>query len=419
VNTTLSIKGTKFQINGQPVYAELPDCKDEYRGMLMNARFIQGVFADKADQSRFDRFGRKFDPETNTKGLVEALPSWYGKGLRAITVGFQGGGPCFTMDNHTIENNPYSHDGTRIEKGYLDRMKTIIEAADKIGMVVIVSLFYGAMSRFLDDDQAVVLAVKNASNWLRDNKFTNCIIEIANEHDVSCFSRHPILFTEQGIAQLIETARRESGRMIVGCSGTGGYFSETIAKASDVIIIHANDQPRQRFYNMIEKCRRIEPRRPILCNEDSQCISQLGVAFHEQVSWGYYNNMTKQEPPTDWSITEGEDRFFAHRMAEFLSIGQKEIPFEEQFFLQGLSKHETTQGKRWIRLASLYPEQIDYVDFYRNGKLFATAYQDPFTVDFRYTWIQGAIEGIRSGEEWSAKVRLVDGRTVTKTAIAQ
>ena len=60
-------------------------------------RFIQGIFDDKADASRFERFGRHFDPEENTASLIAALPEWYAHGLRAFTVGFQGGGPCFTM----------------------------------------------------------------------------------------------------------------------------------------------------------------------------------------------------------------------------------------------------------------------------------------------------------------------------------
>lgn len=176
-------------------------------------------------------------------------------------------------------------------------------------MIVIVSYFYGAQSRFLKDDLSVIRAVKTASNWLRDEKFTNVIIEIANEHNVEENKLHPILFDGKGIAELIRIAQRESGGLPVGCSTTGHYFSNDIGNASDVIIIHGNNMSRQMFYNHIQEAKAIKPVRPIICNEDSQALAEMQVALDEGISWGYYNNMTKQEPPVDWSITEGEDTF--------------------------------------------------------------------------------------------------------------
>lgn len=47
------------------------------------------------------------------------------------------------MNSMTINNNPYSPDGRSIDSAYLNRMKKIIDAADEIGIVVIVSCFYG------------------------------------------------------------------------------------------------------------------------------------------------------------------------------------------------------------------------------------------------------------------------------------
>ena len=107
-NTTLSTQGEAFLINGALTYSEIAGSKPEARGLLMNARFIQGVFDDRADPARFARFGHdSFDPEAHTDALIAALPEWYSYGLRAFTVGFQGGGPCFTVDNATIDNNPF------------------------------------------------------------------------------------------------------------------------------------------------------------------------------------------------------------------------------------------------------------------------------------------------------------------------
>ena len=92
--TSVSVQGEKFLINGQKTYAEIAGSRQEAHGLLMNARFIQGIFNDKAEPERFAIFGYdNWDPEANTDRLIYALPEWYGYGLRAFTVGLQGGGP--------------------------------------------------------------------------------------------------------------------------------------------------------------------------------------------------------------------------------------------------------------------------------------------------------------------------------------
>ena len=418
MKTKLTIDGTRFRINGALTYSEIPGCPPEYHGRLMNARFIQGVFDDRKDVSRFHRFGRTFDPDQNTDDLIAALPQWYAHGLRAFTVGFQGGGPCFTIPGNDLLNNAFSEDGERMDPAYLLRMDRLIRGADEIGMAVIVSFFYVGQCHLLKDDLSVTRAVKVASNWLRDQGYTNVIIEIANEHDVEQYRVHPILFDGKGIAKLLRIARRESGGLPVGCSTTGAYFSDDIGNASDVILIHGNNMSRQVFHNHIQQAKKILPPRPIVTNEDSQSLSHLQVALDMGVSWGYYNNMTKQEPPVRWGITPGEDTFFAERLAESLGIRQAERALEDCFFLQGLEADEEWQGKRWIRLASKCPERIHKVDFYRQGEYFDTAYDDPFTINFYWNWLQLPVEGIEKGEEWEAVITLADGQVFRKKAVA-
>jgi len=91
MQTRVSTKGEDFYINGEKTYSELKDCDTQYHGLLMNARFIQGLFDEKLEPSRFNRFGRVFDPDQNSDELIESLPLWYCNGLRAITIGLQGG----------------------------------------------------------------------------------------------------------------------------------------------------------------------------------------------------------------------------------------------------------------------------------------------------------------------------------------
>ena len=88
---------------------------------------------------------------------------------------------------------------------------------------------------------------------------------------------------------------RNEGRFV----DVGGHrmFALTAgpAGARHVILIHGNGRSRQHYYNMIHTIKSWNLNRPIVCNEDSQAVGQLEVAYNTRTSWGYYNNMTKQE----------------------------------------------------------------------------------------------------------------------------
>jgi hypothetical protein len=417
LKTRLEVKGRSFLINGKPTYSEIPGGNPSAQGLLMNARFIQGVFDDAADPGRFARYGfDRWDPEDHTDRLIAALPEWYAYGLRAFTVGFQGGGPCFTIDNTTIQNNPFGTDGKKLDGAYAARMDRLIRGADAAGMVVIVSYFYGEQVKRIPDGQGVRNAVTTASRFLKDGGYKNVIIEVANEYDISPFAAHPIIRNPDGMAMLIDLARRESGGLPVGSSGGGGSRHKEVVEASDVVLVHGNHQSRQHYYNMIRDCRTWAPDKPIVCNEDSQAIGNMLVCKHTDTSWGYYNNMTKQEPPVRWEVLPGEDRFFALRMADMVGIKKDHPAFDDQYYLQGFEPAMTYGGNRWIRVASLFPESIDYVEFFRSGSLHYTCYDEPFSVEFLSNWRQGGT-AVERGEKWEAKIHLRDGRTIAKQAV--
>ena len=415
--TRLTIEAPDFLINGCPVYAEIPGSNPQAHGLLMNARFIQGVFDDKEQPSRFARFGRDtWDPDRQTAELIAALPEWYGYGLRAFTVGLQGGGPVATTPNDTICNNPFGEDGREIDAAYLARLDRLIRAADALGMIVIVSYLYQGQAWRIRGARGVLNAVTTASRFLREQDYTNVIVEVANEHSIGRFREHPIVHAEEGVVALLDLARTESGGLYVGCSGGGAAISRQIAEASDVILVHGNGCSRQTYYNTIKRVVAWNLGKPIVCNEDSQCHSMVDIGLFTHTSWGYYNNMTKQEPPTTWGVTTGEDRFFAYRMAGAIGIARPELAFEDQFYLQGLEADAGHNGKRWIRLASLHPEHIDTVDFYCNDEWVDRAYDEPFLMFHKTTWLQDAWEVRAEDREWRAVVQLSDGRVVEKTA---
>ena len=110
--------------------------------------------------------------------MLAALPDWYAYGLRAFTVGFQGGA-CFTIANDTIDNNPFGEDGKKLDPAHAARMDWLIRGANACGMVVIVSYFYAGQAVRLRDEAAVINATKAAANFLREGGYTNGLIEIA------------------------------------------------------------------------------------------------------------------------------------------------------------------------------------------------------------------------------------------------
>lgn len=412
--TVLSIKGRDFYINGKPVYDDIEGDKRS-KGLLMNARFIQGIFDDKSDPIRYNRFHKMFDPDDHTDAFIAALPEWYEHGLRAVTVGMQGGMPVFTIDVRSIDNNPFGEEGKTFDSAYAKRLDNIIRAADKFGMVVIVNILYWAQSLRFKDDDALVTALTSAASFLKNGNYTNVIIDVANEYNIDMWDDLPIIQNPTSMKRLIELVRTESGGMLVGSSGGGGLADKDVVEASDVVLVHGNGLTRGEYYDFIVRVRKMAPDKPILCNEDSPCISRLDVALFTHTSWGHYDNFTKQEPPCDWGITPGQDTFFARRMAKSVGINLPELPLEDQFYLQGLEPHTETQGKRWIRLASEHPEQINYVDFYRNDEFVYRSYDEPHFMYRETTWIQRPWLVQKDDKKWTAEVVLNDGSTVVKT----
>lgn len=412
--TSLNIIGKDFYINGKLAYSEITD-SGHAKGLLMNSRFIQGVFNDQVDKKRFDRFGKEFNPDRNTDALISAMPKWYKYGLRAITVGFQGGIPVFTTDVKTIDNNPFGSRGLKLDESYAARMDRIIKAADALGMVVIVNILYWAQTMRLFDGRAVISSLKSAASFLREGNYTNVIIDVANEYNIDLWGDQWLVRSSESMQLLMDIVKKESGGMPVGCSGGGGFINPEVAECSDVVLVHGNGLTRGEYYDFICRVLEMTPDKPVLCNEDSPCMSRLDVSVLTHTSWGHYDNFTKQEPPCDWGITPGQDTFFARRMAKAVGIDLPELPFEEQFYLQGLEGNTAWQGKRWIRLAAEYPERIHYVNFYRNGEFIYRSYDEPFFLYRQTTWIQKEWNEKVDDREWTAEVVLHDGKTIVKT----
>ncbi len=84
-----------------------------------------------------DRRKPDFDPEANTNRFLSHLPDYAAQGIRAFTICLQGGRPRY----EGAVNSAFAPDGS-LRESYLARVRRVIEACDRHGLVVILGCFY-------------------------------------------------------------------------------------------------------------------------------------------------------------------------------------------------------------------------------------------------------------------------------------
>jgi hypothetical protein len=61
----------------------------------------------------------------------------------------------------------------------------VLDRADELGMIVIVGYFYFGQDERLRDEAAIVSATDAATNWLLDKGYTNVLVEVNNECNIT------------------------------------------------------------------------------------------------------------------------------------------------------------------------------------------------------------------------------------------
>ena len=417
MQTKLSVQGNNFYINENLTYHEYPKADENVKGLLFNARMVQGIFDDLSNTEAYFRgdIGH-FDPETNTDAFIQALPAWYEAGLRAVTIGVQGGWPVGMKDVKNIQNNPFGEDGKTFDPAYQKRLDRIITACDQLGMVAIINILYWSQTNHFLDGRAVRNALTCCANHLRDQGYQNIIIDVSNEYNLSLCEKFSLVQKPDGMASLIDLVRKESGGMLVGASVACGGLDKEVVDASDVCIIHGNGMTRGQYYGYCKKVIEMAGGKPILCNEDSPCFTRLDVSTGLHISWGYYNNYEKQIPPCHWGIEEGEDTFFVHRMLHLL--GEKVPKPEKDYILMGIDEKERYGSDlHTVRVSAQRPETIDYVSYYVNDVLVDISYDEPFFMHTETMWL-GKSFAVNKGDCYRAEITLVNGDVIHRSHIA-
>ena len=332
--TTVSISGDGFLINGMPTYHGRTWNGMKIEGLLFNARLIQGIFDDMNPETRsrwvYPDTG-KWDPERNTREFIEAMPLWHDHGLLAFTINLQGGSPEGYSRVQPWHNSALTSEG-KLRPEYMDRLESILDRADELGMAVILGIFYFGQDQRVKDESAVIRAVDNAVDWILDHGYTNVMIEVNNECNVNAYD-HDILKPER-VHELIERVKGHKfngRRLLVSTSYSGGAIPrENVVRSADFILIHGNGvSDPEKIAEMVRKTRQVPGYRPvpILFNEDDHFNfdkprNNMLAAVGEYASWGFFDPGKSnyrdgyQCPPVNWRINTGRKKAFFAKLKE-------------------------------------------------------------------------------------------------------
>jgi len=278
---------------------------------------IQAIFDDHCEETRklwaYPDTGI-WDPERNTDEFCAMLPVYHKYGLRAVTVGLQGGGSNYTPKIYeSYQNSAFRDDGS-LDPTYLARLERILKAADACGMVVIVSYFYCAQLDVCKSEEQVVGMLQAATEWLLKTGYRNLIAEPINE---ARDETGPFFRTDQIAKRLqqMKSVTLDGRRLLVGSSPFPDQRVATEAwlDEEDVSLIHTNGSMPYQVAPIVRKWKesasfKARPR-PLVINEDSPMVDNLEMALEEDVSWGFYHQGFGSDYPYDlinWTHHERE-----------------------------------------------------------------------------------------------------------------
>lgn len=333
--TTVSISADRFLINDRPTYEGRTWQGRPIEGLLLNSRMVQGIFDDLNPETvgmwAYPDTGR-WDAERNAREFIAAMPVWRAHGLLAFTINLQGGSPQGYSSKQPWHNSAIAPDGS-LREAYMSRLARIVDAADQLGMVVILGYFYFGQDERIADEAAVVRAVDHATRWVLDGGWRNVLIEINNECNVRY--DHPSLRPDR-VHELIERVQktsRDGRRLLVGTSYGGGTIpGENVVRTADFLLLHGNGvSDPAKIAEMVRRTRAVPgySPKPILFNEDDHFdfdrpVNNFTAALGEYASWGYFDFRQKgesfdagyQSVPVDWSINSPRKRGFFKLLAE-------------------------------------------------------------------------------------------------------
>lgn len=148
--------------------------------------------------------------DQTAKDLVEQLPAFRNSGINAVSV--------FFMGSRYGDVKGYRPDAS-LDPVYAARMGRIIQAADELGMVVVVGCLYWSESRAKEDlgkwkQDDANRAVANTVRWLKEHDYRNVLVDVDNEgmaHDATGWSIAGMIDAGHAVDPSIMLAYNDSG----------------------------------------------------------------------------------------------------------------------------------------------------------------------------------------------------------------
>ena len=283
-DTVVGIRGPHFTINGKPTYTPQSgfDTADpNLEGTLLNVRAVQAIFNDanypgqgsRAHPYQSNALGDIFwdypdgswDPERNVREFIAALPEWRRCGVLAFTVNLQGGGPPDGNYDEKITLQPHDNSGFdahgNLKPAYAERLRRVIAAADRLGMVVIVGFFYFGSNERIEitsDDRYVKEAIRQGCRLLKDLPYRNVLIEINNETNPRSYKHH-ILQPDGALDAVLLAQQMVDHQIPVSMSWSGGIMprgsrGDAAIRAVDYVMFHTNGKSPEGVHQTIQQC---------------------------------------------------------------------------------------------------------------------------------------------------------------------
>ena len=229
-------------------------------GLLPNSRMVQGVFDDLNSDTR----ARWAYPDTNAWDRIATPASswrrrqWRRHGLLAITLNLRAA-------------VPEGYSGTALAQLSVRRRRIaaarptaraalILNEADRLGMAVILGLFYFGQDERLRDEAAVTRAVDEAVAWVHAMGYRNVLVEINNECDIRY--DHGILQPDR-VHELIVRAKRgprqaEGGSWSAPATAAASLPGSAVLAVSDFVLLHGNGVTKpDRIAAMVRQTRQL------------------------------------------------------------------------------------------------------------------------------------------------------------------
>lgn len=340
--TSIDISGTQFLINGKIANEGRTLDGIPLDGLLLNSRMINGAF-DDANPETIHMWAYPdtgvWDAERNNREYIAAMSQWKADGLDAFTIGIQGGSPQGYSTEQPWDNAGFTIDGA-FKDDYRRRVGNIIEEADRLGLVVILDIFYHGQDHRLRDDQAIKRAITEVCTWVLDSGWRHVLIEIANEVNWHTHYTHDIIKAPR-VHELIAHAKAVTGkdgrRLLVSTSFLADppYVTPEVLAEADYVLIHGNGTPEpDTLRKMVEEVKATQnwSPKPVVFNEDDhfdfdKTDNHMNTALAAGASWGFFDpgSVTTNPPqptvgdylngyqavPVNWTVsTDTKKGFF-------------------------------------------------------------------------------------------------------------